>query len=115
MNEYLTGLSRIERDAGKIAAIEKIYGKIKSDIVVKIISGATETVFFANGSALRVLSFAEMEDAGEDFSGRHLLPLFDCGDNDFIVYNVLTDDWSKFNVTERIIFKRKRSLIELIG
>ena len=114
VNEYLTGLLRIEVDAGKISAIENIYGKIKSEYVVKIISGSAEAAFLANGSVLRVLSFEEIKDAGADFSSRHLLPLFDCGDNDFIVYHVLTDDWSKFNATERVIFKRKQLLTDLL-
>ena len=53
-------------------------------------------------------------DLHVDFAALSLLPLFDCGENDFAAYHLDDDTWSYYNITDGSIFKKRGSLQELM-
>lgn len=114
-NEYLNSINNMKIDNSKVSIIEKTYAPISSDEVKKIISNCDDTLFIND---VRLLTFAEISDAEDEleiaFAEQKILPLFDCGDNDFIVYNLNEYNWSLYNIIDNCIFKTRSSLEELL-
>ena len=49
-----------------------------------------------------------------EFKKKGLLPVADCRENDFILYDFINGMWAKFNIVDEIIFKERLSLEELL-
>lgn len=113
--EYLERIEELQIDNAKVSKIEGLYGTEVPEIVKRIISNNDKTIFLEE---CRVLSLAEIADAETDlhvdFKGKQILPLFDCMDNDFIVYHYGTGKWSLFNIVDECVFKMRNSLAELL-
>lgn len=114
--EFIDNLMSQKVDSVKVKQIQGKYGAVFPKIIQQIISYATESVFFDDGT--RILSFAEIEDADKDlhvdFVKRKLLPLADYGDNDFIVYHCNNDTYSMFNIIDECIFQNSSTLGDLL-
>ena len=112
--EYLSAVEACEINDARVEEVEKIYSKIP-DLVKKMLSYSTDSIFFDDG--YRTLSMAEIMDAEKDlhinFAEKNMMPVADCGENDFIVYHSDTGIWSKFNIVDESMFKRKNSLADL--
>lgn len=110
--DFLLQLNKqsINRDA--IKKIEEKYAIQLPIYVQKIISCSQESVFFEND--WRTLSIDEIFNASNelhvDFCKLKIVPLFDTGDNDFIVYCSENDAWAKFNIIDECLFKNKKLL-----
>ena len=115
-SEYLELISRNDIDMVKVTEIETIYGCTLSEIARKLISNCDEALFFDNGT--RILAFDEIINAEIDlhidFKDKGLIPVADCGNNDFIVYHFNDDIWSKFNIIDETVFKKRNELSELL-
>lgn len=115
-SEYIKTLPSVKLDEKKITKIENVYDTVFPEVVKKIISSAEETVFFDDD--YRILSVAEIADAKNDlhvdFKSKGIIPLVDCGENDFIVYHFNDDIWSKFNIIDETVFKKKATLEDLL-
>ena len=116
VKEYLNQLDKTGIDNEKVEKIQKIYNAKVPEIIKKIISGASETIFLDND--YRVLSVDEIGDAKEhlhiDFKIKSIIPVIDCGENDFIVYHFKEDYWSKFNIIDEVEFGKKESFKEIL-
>ncbi|MBR5210585.1 MAG: hypothetical protein IKV67_12130 [Paludibacteraceae bacterium] len=114
--EFLESLHDNNIDDMKVKKIEDLYKCDISDEVKQIVSNCDETIFFDDDS--RVLSFDEILDAEEDlhveFIKKKMLPLFDCLDNDFVVYKTDTHTWMKFNIVDEIDYEEADSLEEIL-
>ncbi len=114
--EYLKQISQKEVDSDKVKRVASIYGNDMPEMLQKIISNSEETIFLDDG--IRILSFGEIVDAENDlhveFSAKGMIPMADCGDNDFIVYHRDEKIWSKFNIIDETVFKKKNELDELL-
>jgi hypothetical protein len=103
-------------DKDKVQRIEKVYGAELPELIQKILSNCDESVFFDDGD--RILSYQEVIDAKEDlhidFARKEIVPIVDCGENDFIVYHFKEKKWSKFNIVDEIFFKERDTLEELL-
>lgn len=115
--EYLIGLESMPIDNNIVNRVEVIYDCALPIVVKQMISYSKESVFFDNG--FRILSLAEIlnaqADLHVDFRALKLVPIIDCGDNDFIVYHISDNSWSKFNIVDEIIFKKRRLLTDLFA
>lgn len=115
-NEYLIEITNCNIDEAKVTTMERKYHNELPDIVKKIISFSNETIIFDD--EWRSLSFIEIYNAKEDlhvdFITEKIIPLIDCGENDFIIYNFKKNNWSKFNIIDDCFFKQKITLEELI-
>ena len=114
--EYLSSLANVTYDKDKIDVIESLYTKDLTEIILKMISNADEPIFLDDDS--RILSYSEIVDAEKDlhvkFKEKGIIPLVDCGDNDFIVYQFNNRKFSKFNIVDETIFKEKQSIEEIL-
>ncbi len=114
--EYLEQISEKKADTAKVKKMEDIYGAALPGLVRKIVSNNDETIFFDDG--VRILSFDEIVDAESDlhvdFKAKGIIPIADCGENDFIVYHLNDSIWSKFNIIDETIFKKKNELSDLL-
>lgn len=113
---YLEQLNEVAIDSEKVEKIQKIYKTKLPTIMEEIISRAAETVFLNNDC--RMLSVEEIEDAEEDlhvdFKEKCIIPVADCGENDFVVYHFRDDYWSKFNIIEEIEFDKSDDLKDIL-
>lgn len=114
--EYLEKIETTGVDPKTVAKIEMLYGHPIPTYIQKMVSFSEESVFFDDG--YRTLSLAEILDAEKDlhvdFVGQNMIPLLDCGDNDFVVYLFHDELWPKFNIVDACFFKRRASLRDLI-
>ena len=116
ITEYLDNLDSLNIDNSKVNIIEEIYSTSLPEDIQRIISNCNKTQFISD---YRLLSFDEIVNAEEDleveFTELNLIPVFDCGDNDFAVYHIDTKKWSLFNIIDYTPFKVKESLKELLA
>lgn len=112
--EFLTYIQTQTIETKSVNIVEKRYDATLPNFIKKIISCTSESIFFDDG--WRTLSVTEIIDAPEDlhidFITQRLLPLFDTDNNDFIVYHLMNDSWSKFNIIDECHFKNKKRLEE---
>lgn len=117
IKEYLDKIKDLKIDEIKVNLIEKKYSDDLPKNVKRLISNCDKTIFFDSDDILRLLSFPEIMNAEKDlhvgFNSRSIIPLFDCGDNDFIVYNYKEANWAKFNIVDEVVFKTKCNLEEM--
>lgn len=99
-----------------IDQIKEIYGYKLPKELISILSYSKESIFIEDG--IRTLSESEIINANIDlkinFVKNNMIPVFDCGDNDFIVYHLNTKIWSKFNIVDEIIFSKSSKLSDIL-
>ncbi len=114
LKEYCQGLENVIINKEKSGRIFELYSDHLPEIIMKIISIAKETVFLDNGQ--RILSYNEIIDAEQDlhipFREKGIIPIADCENNDFIVYNFKENYWSMYNISDETFFMKKASLNE---
>lgn len=114
--EYLRHLTSVKIDVKRVNKVASEYGTELPEIIGKIVSDAKETIFFDD--EYRVLSLDEIVEAENDlhvkFKEKGILPLVDCGENDFIVFHFNDDFWSKFNINDETVFQKRDRLEELM-
>jgi len=114
LSEILKKLSEVTTDEAFVQSIESVYNARLSDEVKKIISLNQDAIFYEDKEIMRSLSNSEILNASEDlqvdFLGKSLLPVFDIGDNDFIIFDLSEDCWYLFNIVDEVKFKKAKSL-----
>lgn len=115
-NDYLRELPNQKIDESKVKQVEEVYGCTLPEEVQRILSNCDETVFFDDDDC-RVLSFDEILEAPETlcelFVENKMIPLFDCMDNDFIVYKADSHKWLMFNTEDEMDFDEAEYLADL--
>jgi len=114
--EYMQEISNIAIKSKKVDKLHFLYSFALPNVIERIVSFSKNSVFFDDNT--RVLSFDEIitaqRDLQIDFADRGLIPLFDCGDNDFIVYNFKECFWAMFNIVDETVFKKRNSIEEVL-
>ncbi|MDU6340446.1 MAG: hypothetical protein E6583_03860 [Clostridium sp.] len=114
-NEYLAAISKCNIDQHKVVTVEEKYHNELPNIIKEIISFSEDTIIFDD--EWRMLSFSEIIEAEQDlhvdFVKMDIIPLVDCGENNFIVYDFEDKMWSKFNIIDECFFKKKAMFNEL--
>lgn len=104
-----------EVDSDVANTLFKTYGP-NIPAIVKQVATLFKTGGFVGG--YRFLSLDEIEYAEDDlhvnFKKRNIIPLVDCGDNDFIVFDYRSEKWMVFNIVEMVAFKMKPALEDLL-
>ena len=114
--QYIERISELVTDDNKVERVEKVYGTQIPNVLKGIISNCDEPVFFDDD--YRILSLDEIVDAENDlhvdFKIKGIIPIVDCGENDFIVYLYNENIWAMFNIIDEIVYNKKESLDELL-
>lgn len=119
INEYLKKLKSTEVDDDAVDKIEKKYAKISFYEAKQVISLAGAGGFLDGGkSVCRKLSLDDILDADAelnlDFPEKGIIPFFDRGDNDYIVFDVNKRSWEMFNIVDEISFKSEKALEDIL-
>ena len=103
------------------ASLTAIFQNFTSKLpiaVKKILSIAPNGDFLDGGSFCRIMATDEIANASQelhvDFAKRSYLPIFDTGDNDFIVFDYKNNQWAKFNIVDEINFNNTDDLSALL-
>lgn len=114
--EFIKSINEASIDDSKVKKIEDLYSDSLPEVVKKIISCNDSSLFLDD--EIRILSLTEIinaeKDLHVDFPGVGIVPIADCGDNDFIVYDYKNSAWAKFNIVDKTIFKKRATLEELL-
>ena len=93
------------------------YRSVVPDAVVSLTASMSEGVFF-EGNFCRKMGVGEILDASNflhvDFPKHGIVPVFDCGDNDFICFRLSDGRWVKFNIVDELVFRNSFDWKELI-
>lgn len=94
-----------------------VYRSVIPDAVVSLAASMPEGVFF-DGDFCRKMGVGEILDAANflhvDFQKHGIVPVFDCGDNDFICFRLSDGQWVKFNIVDELAFRNASDWKELI-
>lgn len=114
IKEFLKSIQVKEINYINVDRIERLINDKLPDFIRYILSNNNEMISFDDG--IRLLSMDEILDAKEDlqidFLSQGMIPLFDCFDNDFIVYMFNEKKYAKYNIVEEIAFKRRDNLLD---
>lgn len=102
--EFVDHVLNIDQD--KVKKLESVYNCSIPDLLGVVISKLGDTLFFDDKYV--VLSFEDIasktSDYGVDFISKKYVPIIDCYDGDFIVFDLNTNLWSEYNVYDDLIF-----------
>lgn len=116
IGEYIQLAAETKINESMISNAEQVYKTNFPDDIKRFISSSKEGTFLNNN--FRALAFSEIiaaeNDMHVDFVSKKLIPLFDCFDNDFIVYDFGSSHWAKFNIVDECLFKIKQDIEEVI-
>ena len=105
----------IENDEA-VNAVEEAYKITLSDQARKMVSLSADPQFTEDW---RSLSFDEIMNSTKclkyDFLDKHLLPMVDVSDNDFIVFNPESEVWEKYNIIDELSFDEAEDIKELLA
>lgn len=115
VTECLQKIQKTKVDRKVVSTLSTVYSADVPPIIEQIV-----TLFKSGGfvGSYRFLSLDEIEYAEEDlhvhFKKRNIIPLVDCGDNDFIVYDYCNEKWMLFNIVEKVAFKKTSNFDDLL-
>lgn len=105
--EFLDSLKGISVKKEIEDKLFSVYGKSIPETVLKILSLYPSPELFDENES-RTLSLNEVLNAEEDngvaFKSRGIIPIADCGDNDFIVWDSRKNAWCMYNILDETLF-----------
>ena len=115
ITECLRRIPKTKVDRKVVSTLSKVYSADLPAIIEQIVTLFKFGGFVGN---YRFLSLDEIEYAEDDlhvdFKKKNIIPLVDCGDNDFIVYDYCSEKWMLFNIVEKVAFKKKPNFEDLL-
>ncbi len=116
--DTLSKITALPIDSLFISKVEDLYKTSIPEDVKRMLSISKDAVFYDDAPLLRRLSNKEIlnasSDMAVDFLEKHILPVFDVGDNDYIVYDLEKKCWYKFNIVDEIKFSKANSVSEYL-
>lgn len=108
-------LSFVSESGKSISEIEKIYSCELDDDIKEVLNRKYESKKF---KTLRRVSINEIKDSekdlGIDFISNKIIPIFDVGDNDFIIYEISSKSFALFNITDSTTFKKRKNIKDIL-
>ena len=112
---YVETTKSIEINLETVRSIEALYKTSLPDSVKRIVSVKLDDYFISE--KCRVLSLKEIlnteEFTGVDFTSLNMLPLIDCKDDDYIVYDFAENKYVMYSVFDEVGF-REAEKIEIL-
>jgi len=104
LKDALAGLDNVEIDRATISEIETLYQTKLPKELQRVISLNIDGVSYDDKSVFNGLSAKAIlkayDDLYIDFVGLNLVPLFDIGDNDYIVYDLKKKCYALYDISE---------------
>lgn len=118
VKEFLESVENLNIKNQVVDNMENKFACKLDDYVKKILSYSEDGIFFDEDGVLRLMATDEIlaacEELHVDFISKKIIPIFDSGDNNFIVLNIGSNTWSKFNIVDETIYKNNKTLDELL-
>lgn len=118
-NDFLKQAAVQSIHEGFIKPLEQLYGIVFEENLRKVLSVNPNGDFIESTDILRLLSHREMLNANTelavDFIHLKLIPVFDTGDNDYIVCDLTNNSWCKFNIVDSIKYMQNQTLAMLLN
>jgi hypothetical protein len=116
IHDFIDGIEKQSINTQFVDKLAEIYDAELIEYVKKLLSASPDGIFFESDDILRLLSHKEIINASEelsvDFTSLQLIPIFDTGDNDYIMFDIKNKNWCKFNIVDSVKFKQKSLLSE---
>lgn len=116
VKQYIELIKNNEFNNDAISSIEELYGVSLTDELKRIVSVELEDYFISE--KCRVISVKEIlrteEFVGVDFTELGMIPLIDCKDDDYIVFNFETQKYEMYNIYDEVSFRDADVIEELI-
>jgi len=118
-NDFLKQATEQSIHENLIQPLEQLYGTAFDENLRRALSVNPSGGFIESVDILRLLSNREMLNAnaelGVDFIHLRIIPVFDTGDNDYIVCDLTDNSWCKFNIVDSIKFMQNQTLAILLS
>jgi len=118
LRDALAELDRVEIDSSIISEIEALYKTKLTSEVKKVISLNKDGVSYDDKSVFNGLSANAIlnayNDLYVDFVGLQLLPLFDIGDNDYIVFNIKKRCYAIYDISDDDEYSEESDLLKYV-
>jgi len=118
LRDALAELDRVEIDNSIISEIEALYKTKLTTEVKKVISLNKDGVSYDDKSVFNGLSADAIlnayNDLYVDFVGLQLLPLFDIGDNDYIVFNIKKRCYAIYDISDDDEYSEEYDLLKYV-
>lgn len=116
IQEFIRDFKMLLIDNGTLTELYKIYSEDIPDNVKRIAIMCMDECFLEDGG--RLLSYYEVchsdEEYGTNFVQTKMIPLLDMGDNDFIVYDLSSNLWKKYNIVDYVVFEESSDLENIL-
>jgi hypothetical protein len=117
IKEFAANVANAQENCAIVTKIENAFGCLLSSECKKILSVNEEGEFFDDDDIRRLMSTSEIlsssQDLHVDFPAVGIVPIIDCGDNDFAAYNFRNGKWCKYNIVENCRFSEKDTFAQL--
>ena len=118
LRDALAKLDKVEIDKAIISEIEELYKTKFSTELGKIISLNKNGVSYDDKSAFNGLSanaiLSAYDDLYIDFVGLNLVPLFDIGDNEYIVYDLKKRCYALYDISDDDEYSEESDLLKYV-
>ena len=116
IKQYTDLIKNIGIDEDAVSSVEELFGMSLNDDLKHIVSVVLDDYFI--DEKCRVISLKEIlrtEDfIGVDFTELNMIPLVDCKDDDYIVFNFNTQKYEMYNIYEEVSFREANNLEMLL-
>ena len=118
LRDALAKLNNVEIDKAIISEIETLYKTKFSTELAKVISLNKNGVSYDDKSVFNGLSSNAILNAYNDlyidFVGLNLVPLFDIGDNEYIVYNLKKRRYAIYDISDDDEYSEESDLLKYV-
>jgi lambda repressor-like predicted transcriptional regulator len=118
LRDALAGLDNVEIDKAVISGIEALYKTKFSNEVQKVISLNKDGVSYDDKSVFNGLSAKAILNAYNDlyidFVSLQLVPLFDIGDSEYIVFNLKKRCYALYDISEDNVYSEESDLLNYV-
>ena len=118
LRDALARLDRVEIDKESISEIEALYKTVLPTGVKKAISLNKDGVSYDDKSVFNGLSANAIlnayNDLYVDFVGLQLVPLFDIGDSEYIVYNLKKRCYAIYDISDDDEYSEESDLLKYV-
>lgn len=119
INDFIIAIDSVKINPNVDNILYNIYSIQLPEIIKKIFSVSQESIFFSGLDFCRLLSLEEVQNAEKqlhiNFIEKKIIPIFDTGDNNFIVFNIKDSSWAKFNIVDEILYFSNRTFKDILN